>query len=51
MNVIKSLFELISIDVEGYLLIGAIIFELILFIKTGIDLFIATWWGDDERYE
>ena len=35
------------LDIEGYLLIGAIIFELILFVKTGIDLFIATWWGDD----
>lgn len=51
MNIIKSLLDLIGTEVEGYLIIGAIIFELILFIKTGIDLFIATWWGDDERYE
>jgi len=35
------------LDIEGYLLIGAIIFELILFVKTSIDLFKATWWGDD----
>lgn len=51
MNIVKTLFDFISIDMEGCLLIGAIIFELILFIKTGIDLFMETWWGDDERYE
>ena len=34
-------------DIEGYLIMGGIILELILFIKTSIDLFMATWWGDD----
>jgi hypothetical protein len=35
------------LDFEGIAIIGMIIFELILFVKTSIDLFKNTWWDDD----
>jgi len=35
------------LTIEGYVLIIAIIFELILFIKTSIELFRNTFWNDD----
>ncbi len=36
-------------DVEGVLLIVFIIFEIGLFLKTGFELFLNTWWDDDTR--
>jgi hypothetical protein len=35
------------LDFEGIAIISMIIFELILFVKTSIDLFKNTWWDDD----
>lgn len=35
------------LDFEGYVLIVGIIFELILFVKTSIELFRNTFWDDD----
>jgi hypothetical protein len=35
------------LDFEGIAIISMIIFELILFVKTSIDLFKNTWWNDD----
>ena len=35
------------LTIEGYVLIVGIIFELILFVKTSIELFRNTFWNDD----
>lgn len=35
------------LTIEGYALFIAIIIELILFVKTSIELFKNTWWDDD----
>lgn len=35
------------LTIEGYVLIIGIIFELILFVKTSIELFRNTFWNDD----
>jgi hypothetical protein len=35
------------LDLEGIIIIGLLVIELILFVRESIQLFKNTWWGDD----